>query len=113
VQFLNELGKRAHFSARDKGFYDRETLESEVDGKHLRIPNPSLAAEKLCLLHSEISEALDALRKGDKKHHDEELADIQIRLVDYAHWSRCDLDDEVEKKMEKNSTRPHLHGKAF
>lgn len=107
---LNALGAEVHATSRSKGFYDHETLPG---GEGCEIQNPSLAAEKLCLLHSEISEALDALRKDNKPLHDEELADVQIRLADYAHWCGCDLDDEVAKKMAKNRTRPRLHDRAF
>jgi NTP pyrophosphatase (non-canonical NTP hydrolase) len=35
--------------------------------------------EKLCLIHSEVSEALEAHRKDDKENFAEEIADIIIR----------------------------------
>ena len=43
----------------------------------------------------------------------EELADIVIRVMTYAGSRGIDLQDEIEKKLRVNETRPHLHGKKF
>jgi len=64
----------------------------------------------LALIHSEVSEALEAFRHDDKENFAEELADIGIRLLDCAHGLGIDLDHEVEKKLEKNRQRAHRHG---
>jgi NTP pyrophosphatase (non-canonical NTP hydrolase) len=103
---FNELAKEIHHWARGKGFYDREVINGTC-------PNPSLPAEKLCLIHSEVSEVLDALRDNDKTNEAEEVADILIRVLDYAAWRGIDLEEEVAKKVEKNSSRPQLHGRHF
>lgn len=68
---------------------------------------------KLLLVVTEIAEAVEALRKGDKEEHDEEIIDVLIRLLDYAAWQEIDIDVGLVKKMAKNETRPFKHNKKF
>ena len=113
---FNALAQEIHTWARGKGFYDREEIAVETpfygDGE-ARLKNPSLPAEKLALIHSEVSEALSALRDDDTEHEAEEVADIIIRVLDYSAWRGIDLDAAVGAKVEKNLGRPYLHGRAF
>ena len=104
------LGREIHETARSKGFYKTEFLRTPTG---LPAFNTSLPAEKLALIHEEVSETLKALRDDDREKEAEEVADIVIRVLDYAAWRGIDLDIEVEKKMAKNRTRPHLHGRKF
>jgi len=67
---------------------------------------------KLCLIHSEISEAMEGLRKGLPDDHlphrpmfDVELADAIIRIADLAGALGVDLGSVVEEKMEYNAKR--------
>jgi NTP pyrophosphatase (non-canonical NTP hydrolase) len=95
-----------HDTAREKGFWDADTDINFVLGK-------------LALVHSEVSETLEAVRKqqGDYKVV-EEMADIIIRLLDlYAGMKRTGwiagdvyLDGVIAEKMAINSERPRLHG---
>ncbi len=95
-----------HDTAKAKGFWD-----ADIDINFI--------LAKLALVHSEVSEVLEAVRKqqGDKKIV-EEMADIIIRLFDlYAGmkehgWISGDvyLDAELQNKMAVNSERPRLHG---
>lgn len=73
---------------------------------------------KLCLIHSEVSEMMEAVRKeqGTEKILDE-AADIVIRLEDliegmyYSGWIyNNDLDGAIAAKMATNKDRPALHG---
>ena len=73
-------------------------------GKANRIP------ALLALIHSEVSEALEAFRNHDPENFAEELADIQIRLLDTSRGLGVDLDREVEMKLEKNRNRGYRHG---
>lgn len=68
---------------------------------------------KLCLIHSEISEAMEGHRKGlpdDKLPHYPmfavELADAVIRIGDLAGRCGFDLGPIIAEKMEFNSSRP-------
>lgn len=113
---FDTLAAEIHTWARGKGFYDRERLTvrdpvlGDVEG---RVENPSLPAEKLMLIVSECSEALSTLRDDDREHEAEEVADILIRVLDYAAWRGISLDREVAAKMERNAIRPRLHGRTF
>ena len=65
----------------------------------------------LLRLHSEISEAGEAIRDDNMEEFAEELADIFIRLVNTAEVMGVNLDLEVTKKHEFNLKRPKLHGR--
>jgi len=72
--------------------------------------NELFIASKLCLLHSEISETLEALRKNNFENFKEELADIFIRLVDLSTGLNIDLGQEILKKLDILSNRSFKHG---
>ncbi|MGE4340911.1 MAG: MazG nucleotide pyrophosphohydrolase domain-containing protein [Pigmentiphaga sp.] len=64
----------------------------------------------LALIHSEVSEALEAFRTGDRENFAEELADVAIRVLDCATGLGIDLDKEIRAKVEKNRRRAYRHG---
>lgn len=64
----------------------------------------------LALIHSEVSEALEGFRKGDRDNVAEELADVLIRTLDAANGLGVDLDRVVAAKLEKNRGRGFRHG---
>jgi len=70
--------------------------------------------ELLCLVHSEISEALEGCREhkvdGEDGWLGEELADAIIRIFDLCEHEEIDIIAEVEKKHNKNKQRPYRHG---
>ena len=81
--------------------------------------------EKLMLVVSELSEALEEYRAGgsisDVRLEDgtkkpigfaTEIADAVIRLADLAGEYGIDLEDVIRTKMEFNKTRPFKHGKV-
>lgn len=73
--------------------------------------------ELLCLIHSEISEAMEGERKGlmdDKLPHrkmaEVELADALIRIFDYAGAFGYDLEGAYQEKRAYNKIRAdHTH----
>lgn len=76
------------------------------------MPKDRNVGELLCLVHSEISEALEGYRKGlmdDKLPHramfEVEIADTIIRLLDIAGRFDLNLDDAIKEKREYNSKR--------
>ncbi len=62
------------------------------------------------LIHSEVSEALEAFRENDQENFAEELADIIIRTLDCAAGLEVDLDRAVAEKLAKNRLRGFRHG---
>lgn len=64
----------------------------------------------LALIHSEVSEALEAFRKDDKQNFEEELADVVIRVIDCSAGLGLDLDKAIAEKLEKNKKRGFRHG---
>jgi NTP pyrophosphatase (non-canonical NTP hydrolase) len=64
----------------------------------------------LALIHSEVSEALEAFRKADRENFAEELADIVIRVLDCAAGLEINLGAEILEKLEKNRQRGYKHG---
>lgn len=71
-------------------------------------------AFKLCthmaLVHSEVSEATEAIRHRDRENFDEELADVIIRVASIAAGLGSDLDAAITAKLAKNRTRGLHHG---
>lgn len=48
-----------------------------------------------------------------KDSEEDELADILIRVLDYAAFKDIDLDFHIAAKLRYNSLRPHKHGKLI
>lgn len=87
-----------HELAKAKGWWNRKRAVPEL----------------LCLIHSEISEALEAYRnkmeEGAKGCLSEELADAVIRIFDMAEALDIDIVGAVNKKHAVNKNRPFRHG---
>jgi NTP pyrophosphatase (non-canonical NTP hydrolase) len=104
---LDALSAVLHQIAVDKGFWEGGINYDKV-------------GNKLALVHSEVTEVLEAIRKNKGSQQVvEEMVDIIIRLLDlYAAMRDYEmiehsLDEELFKKMDKNSERPKLHGNLF
>jgi len=67
--------------------------------------------EKLMLVVTELSEAMEAYRHEDTENFKEEIADTFIRLCDICGSVNIDIEREIRTKMEVNKKRPYLHGK--
>lgn len=110
--YLDDLAQECHDISRAHGFWDHAIVERDP-AEMREVKNPSINAEKICLMHSELSETLEALRDGDRDQEEEELADVVIRVLDYAHARGFSMGRAVNAKMAKNRDRPHLHGRTF
>lgn len=76
--------------------------------------------EMIALMHSELSEALEALRKdaNDDKipqylGEEAELADVVIRVMDYDHGFSLRIANAIVDKLVFNAGREPKHGKKF
>lgn len=85
-------------------------------------------AELLCLVHSEVSEMLEGVRKNindthltHRKMEEVEAADVLMRLLDYCAYRKLDIAGAMREKLAYNvSRRDHTpearraeHGKKF
>ncbi|OGO40563.1 MAG: hypothetical protein A2Z03_03470 [Chloroflexi bacterium RBG_16_56_8] len=86
-----------------------QAVRALADGKGFS-SNPERIWEMLALIHTEVSEATDAYKKGEPVEHvGEELTDAIIRILHL--MSALDLDAEslFEEKMKKNWERPYKY----
>lgn len=104
---LDALSAVLHETAIEKGFWDGEVSHDKI-------------GNKLALVHSEVTEVLEAIRKSQGSDKVvEEMADVLIRLLDlYAAMRNSNiishsLDEILDQKINKNKSRPKLHGNLF
>lgn len=130
---LNELQAVAHEQSEAKGFWDTYIAVGLMDDganaelhEQLRI---AVLSQKLALVSSEVTEALEDLREGkpyrrqDALHIAEdgkpegyasELADIVIRVLDLAEGTGIHLEQVIKLKLNYNQNkRGRLHGRLF
>jgi NTP pyrophosphatase (non-canonical NTP hydrolase) len=104
---MDALSALLHETAIEKGFWSAPK-------------NFDVFGNKIALIHSEVTEVLEAIRKNKGSEQVvEEMVDILIRTLDlYASmrnggFVEHSLDEILFNKMEKNKERPRLHGNLF
>jgi hypothetical protein len=115
IRSFTALALIAHDNARSKGFW---SLIDELRS-HPRFSEIETIwkLSRHDLIHSETSEATEGVRKNLQDDHLPhrsmevcELADVLIRIFDYAGAYQLPLAEVVLEKMQYNTTRPFMHG---
>ena len=115
---FNTFAEHVHNKSRAAGWY------TDINTGQPLVRN---VPEMLCLIHSEISEAMEGYRKSkmdDKLPHrkmiEVELADTIIRIGDLAQYLNLDVEGAITEKIAYNDHREDhkienrkLGGKAF
>lgn len=122
---LDEMQRLITSIAKAKGFWPmlEHPALSELDNQTFRTAYNS---SKIALMHSELSEALEAIRDGAPSGSGEpgsskipftllleELADVVIRVLDFAGHYDLPLAEAILAKVDYNAGRPMLHGRKI
>lgn len=113
-EFLNKLRDEYHSRSVEAGWWAQlEEVKSYLPKELRKLVEMWYLATKLCLVHSEVSEMMEGLRKGKMDDHlphrtmeEVEASDVLIRLFDYSGFQRLDLAGATYEKGEYNSIRP-------
>lgn len=128
---LHLFAEMANGNSRTHGFYDEQDLTAFALSEYGQVGDPRIGEalrlkylldvrlSKIALIHSELGEMTEGIRKpGPDQHCPEftqeeiEAADVFIRLMDYAKEWGLRFVEAVVAKMEYNASRPYKHGKG-
>ena len=95
---FHKFVKEVHDWSESQGFWKDESQSRKVD----------FQLAKLALVHTEVSEACEDVRRGKLDELPLELADIIIRTVNFASHYGIDIESALSQKMEVNHRRQVL-----
>lgn len=112
---MKKLFKEIHQNAVDHGWWENKPAISITLDETL---------SKLALVHAEVSEGVEEVRKGKDFYGYRvengkpeglvvELADAVIRIADLCEALELDLEQAIIQKHMFNKTRPYKHGKKI
>lgn len=119
---IAQLQQEVHLNARGKGFYDQ--LDQTIDPRINLLPDTAVTfiqtlwnSSRLALIHSEVSEWLEAIRKPGRSEHcpelskeAEEAADVVIRVMDHCEYMGINLGRAIRIKHAFNMNQEPMHG---
>jgi len=105
IELFNLFAQDMNNLAHEKGWWDSERSDGEA----------------IALMHSELSDCLEAFREGNPSDHnimhrtsaEIELADCIIRIMDFAVQKGFNLGGAIIDKHQFNKTRSKKHNKLF
>lgn len=107
---LEEIGRQAHAINGRNGWDVFTPSMFPEKGDFIAKERTHFLLAHMALVHSEVSEATEAVRHYDKDNFVEELADTIIRVTSIAWGLELHLEEAIKAKLEKNSMRGLHHG---
>lgn len=106
IQLWNIISADVYMTSKANGFWEEGINRNR--------------GEMIALMHSELSECLEGIRKNTMDDHipefsseEAELADTMIRIMDYDAGFKLRVMEALLAKLLYNKSRPYKHGKAF
>lgn len=113
---LNELAKKIHANAVEKGFWDNRLSFAELIMLVVTELAEAVEADRKdnwCEISNPVNYSNDAFEKLIKDTVQDEIADAIIRLLDLCSAYNINIGLHIEAKMRYNESRERLHGKRY
>ena len=119
IEQFDQVQSVAHDVNLKNGWWDQRLAVEWACGRVGIDHHPSLAIELIGLMHTELSEAVEAARKhpfetwSDHETKDtmvRELAGTIVRIMDMAEYFKLPLAKAIEAEIEANRKRGYMHG---